>query len=113
MKRSLIFAIKGYRQVISPLFPPTCRFEPTCSRYAIEAIERFGAVKGSALAAQRIVRCNPFVPGGYDPVPEKSDPKSMERAELDQANLKQPDLNLKQPDLKQVEIEKESEENQG
>ena len=71
MKRSLIFAIKGYRQLISPLFPPTCRFEPTCSRYAIEAIDRFGPIKGSALAASRIVRCNPLVAGGYDPVPEK------------------------------------------
>ena len=92
MKRSLIFAIKGYRQIISPLFPPTCRFEPTCSRYAIEAIERFGPVKGSALAARRIVRCNPLVPGGYDPVPE-----------LDTQPIKE---------IPTTKIEKESEENQ-
>lgn len=69
MKLALIGIIKGYRLVVSPLLGPSCRFHPTCSQYAIEAIERFGAVKGGALAARRILRCHPFHPGGYDPVP--------------------------------------------
>ena len=70
MKYLLIQVIRGYRLLISPLFPPTCRFQPTCSSYAITAISRFGVVKGSWLAAKRILRCNPFHPGGYDPVPK-------------------------------------------
>ena len=69
MKYLLIQLIRGYRLLISPLFPPTCRFQPTCSNYALTAIARFGAVKGSILAAKRILRCHPWNPGGYDPVP--------------------------------------------
>ncbi|MBF0338091.1 MAG: membrane protein insertion efficiency factor YidD [Nitrospirae bacterium] len=67
MKRLLIFMVKTYKYLISPLFPQSCRFEPSCSTYAIGAIEKFGALKGSAKAAYRIVRCNPFNSGGYDP----------------------------------------------
>ena len=70
MKYVLIQLIRGYRLLISPLFPPTCRFQPTCSNYAMTAIARFGVVKGSWLAAKRILRCHPFHPGGYDPVPK-------------------------------------------
>ncbi|MBF2067588.1 MAG: membrane protein insertion efficiency factor YidD [Calothrix sp. C42_A2020_038] len=70
MKLLLIWLIRGYRMFISPLFPPTCRFQPTCSMYAIQAIERFGAIKGGWLTIRRISRCHPFHPGGYDPVPE-------------------------------------------
>ena len=70
MKRLLIWLIRGYRMFISPLYPPTCRFHPTCSQYAIQAIERFGPWRGSFLAVRRILRCHPFHPGGYDPVPE-------------------------------------------
>ncbi|ERN39796.1 hypothetical protein KR51_00037750 [Rubidibacter lacunae KORDI 51-2] len=69
MKFVLLAFIRGYRTFISPLFPPTCRFQPTCSQYALEAIERFGPWTGSCLAIQRLLRCHPFHPGGYDPVP--------------------------------------------
>ncbi len=70
MKVLLIFLIKGYRLFISPLFPPTCRFQPTCSIYAMQAVEKFGAFRGGYLAIKRILRCHPFHPGGYDPIPE-------------------------------------------
>ncbi|MBE9145470.1 membrane protein insertion efficiency factor YidD [Planktothrix mougeotii] len=71
MKILFITVIRGYRFLISPLFPPVCRFHPTCSQYAIEAIERFGILQGSWLAVKRILRCHPYHPGGYDPVPTK------------------------------------------
>lgn len=69
MKRLIILLIQSYRVLISPLFGPACRFHPTCSIYAMEAIDRFGAWRGSILAVRRILRCHPFHPGGYDPVP--------------------------------------------
>jgi hypothetical protein len=69
MKILLLGLIHGYRAVISPLFPASCRFQPTCSQYAIAAIEQHGIFKGSWLATGRICRCHPFNPGGYDPVP--------------------------------------------
>ncbi|BAW95867.1 hypothetical protein NIES970_07810 [[Synechococcus] sp. NIES-970] len=69
MKTIILWGIQGYRRWISPLFPPSCRFQPTCSQYALEAVERFGPVRGSWLAVKRIGRCHPFHPGGYDPVP--------------------------------------------
>lgn len=58
-----------YQKFISPLFPSCCRFEPTCSQYAIEAIEKYGCGKGLFLTTKRILRCNPFFKGGFDPVP--------------------------------------------
>ncbi len=73
MKIIIIWLIKGYRSFISPLFPPSCRFQPTCSQYALEALERFGIWRGSWLAIRRILRCHPWHPGGYDPVPPCQD----------------------------------------
>lgn len=72
MKSFFIAAIKSYQKYISPNTKPTCKYIPTCSQYAIEAIERFGIIKGIFLAIKRILRCNPFSIGGYDPVPEKN-----------------------------------------
>ena len=70
MKRMLLAMIRFYRKHISPAFPPTCRFSPTCSQYALEAIEKYGALKGGWLAFRRILRCQPFYKGDYfDPVP--------------------------------------------
>ncbi len=72
MKTLLIGLVRAYRMFISPWLLPSCRYRPTCSAYAIEAIERFGAWQGGWLALRRILRCHPFHPGGYDPVPEKA-----------------------------------------
>lgn len=69
-RRLLEAMIRGYRFAISPMFPRSCRFEPTCSQYALEALERYGARRGSWLIVKRVARCNPFVSGGFDPVPE-------------------------------------------
>ncbi len=71
MKKIFIFIIKGYHKYISPILPGACRFEPTCSVYTAEAIEKFGVIRGILLGTWRILRCNPFSRGGYDPVPEK------------------------------------------
>jgi uncharacterized protein len=65
----MILAVRGYQVSISPLLPASCRYHPSCSSYAIEAFERHGALRGEPGAAKRIARCNPFVAGGYDPVP--------------------------------------------
>jgi putative membrane protein insertion efficiency factor len=69
MKKVLVRLIGFYRKNISPLTPPSCRFIPTCSAYAVEALEKYGALKGSWLALRRILKCHPFHKGGYDPVP--------------------------------------------
>jgi putative membrane protein insertion efficiency factor len=73
MKFLLIRLIRVYRLLISPLFPSSCRFQPTCSQYALDAVEKFGAIRGSWMAIKRILRCHPFHPGGYDPVPHRHD----------------------------------------
>jgi putative membrane protein insertion efficiency factor len=69
MRTVLVLFVRGYQVALSPLLPPSCRYYPTCSAYAIEALERYGAWRGSWLAIRRIARCHPFRPGGYDPVP--------------------------------------------
>jgi hypothetical protein len=69
MKRLLLLLVQFYRSCISPLLPPSCRYYPTCSAYAMEAIERYGARRGGWMALRRILRCHPFHAGGYDPVP--------------------------------------------
>ena len=69
MKKILILLIKFYRGAISPLFPPACRYTPTCSAYALEALNKYGALKGGWLAIKRICRCHPWGGSGYDPVP--------------------------------------------
>lgn len=68
-KRLMLALIRFYRGAISPYLPPSCRYTPTCSQYALEAVEKYGALKGGWLAFRRILRCNPFHRGGYDPVP--------------------------------------------
>ncbi len=78
MKKLIIKVIRFYQKKISPLFGPCCRYYPTCSQYAVEAVERFGAIKGSILTVLRLLRCNPLFPGGYDPVPEKKKKKKKD-----------------------------------
>ena len=70
MQRLSLLLIRGYQLLISPLLGNNCRFYPTCSCYAHQAIERFGVIKGSWLSMRRILKCHPFNEGGYDPVPE-------------------------------------------
>ena len=69
MKYLLMALVRFYRKFISPMRRPCCRFIPTCSQYALEALEKYGAIKGGYLAIKRILRCNPLCKGGYDPVP--------------------------------------------
>lgn len=76
IKSLAIGAVRFYQQAISPHMPPSCRYVPSCSSYAIIAIERFGVVRGSWLALRRVSRCHPFHPGGYDPVPQR--PSALE-----------------------------------
>ncbi|MFC3552184.1 membrane protein insertion efficiency factor YidD [Lysobacter cavernae] len=68
--RLFIALLRGYKRWLSPLLGPRCRFHPTCSEYAMQAIARFGTIKGSWLAVRRVLRCHPLHPGGHDPVPE-------------------------------------------
>jgi uncharacterized protein len=71
VKRPLLALLAAYQRWISPLRPRRCRYEPTCSAYAVEAIEKFGALRGTLLAGWRLLRCNPFSHGGFDPVRER------------------------------------------
>jgi uncharacterized protein len=69
--RALVFAIQLYRHMVSPLRPATCRFVPTCSQYAVDALTEYGLIRGSWLAAARLVKCGPWHRGGWDPIPER------------------------------------------
>ncbi|HEY7546545.1 MAG TPA: membrane protein insertion efficiency factor YidD [Blastocatellia bacterium] len=68
MKSALIYLLRAYKLLLSPLLPPACRFTPTCSEYMMEAIEKYGALRGLYLGVRRLLRCHPFHRGGYDPV---------------------------------------------
>jgi putative membrane protein insertion efficiency factor len=72
MRFLLVWLVKGYRLIFSPYVGRSCRFDPTCSQYALDALNEYGALKGSWMAIRRIGRCHPWHPGGYDPVPEKN-----------------------------------------
>jgi hypothetical protein len=79
--RLLILPIRGYQRFISPLFPPVCRFYPSCSTYAVEALRVHGALRGLWLGTRRIARCHPFNPGGLDPVPPPRGQRNAESKE--------------------------------
>lgn len=68
MKGMVVRLVKGYKRYVSPIFPPSCKYSPTCSQYTVEAIEKYGVLKGGFLGAWRLLRCNPFSKGGFDPV---------------------------------------------
>jgi len=74
IRRAIVTVIAAYQRWVSPMFPQRCRFYPSCSAYALEAIETHGAVRGGGLALRRLARCHPFHPGGFDPVPSRSAP---------------------------------------
>lgn len=75
MKTIILAMIRFYQRRISPLKPKTCRFYPTCSQYALEAVEYYGAFRGGIMAIKRILKCHPFHPGGYDPIMKEEEPK--------------------------------------
>lgn len=80
--RALMLPIVAYRRWISPLFGPVCRFQPTCSAYALQALRTHGAVRGTWLTMRRLARCHPFHAGGYDPVPPSTDRVSRHRGRV-------------------------------
>ena len=73
-KAVVLAMLHGYRRWLSPMLPPVCRFQPSCSAYTVQAVERFGVVRGLFLGLFRLSKCHPFHPGGYDPVPEAKEP---------------------------------------
>lgn len=77
---AVVGALRLYKRFVSPMLPPACRFHPTCSAYAAEAVARHGVVRGGALAVRRLARCHPFSAGGFDPVPEDLSPRRASRA---------------------------------
>jgi len=83
MRKLACCLIRGYQYLVSPFLPPRCRFAPTCSEYAVQAIQRHGLWRGTRLATRRICRCHPWHPGGYDPVPPA---EQGDRAHPTQAN---------------------------
>ena len=83
MKRFLILLVKGYSTLLSPVLGNNCRYYPTCSSYMVEAIERFGALKGTWMGIKRISRCHPFHEGGFDPVPGSEEDKQKHKCSHD------------------------------
>ena len=79
MKRALLLLLRGYKWFLSPMLPASCRYVPTCSEYAMEAVERYGALHGGTKAVWRLLRCHPFSKGGYDPVVRNGSLNSAER----------------------------------
>ena len=77
MKALILLMLRGYKRFISPLLPPACRFEPTCSIYMMQAVQRFGVLRGGWMGTKRLLRCQPFCAGGHDPVPELPAPEEM------------------------------------
>ena len=71
----VLFFLRGYKWALSPLLPPACRYVPSCSEYAMEAVDRYGVIRGSLMAMWRVLRCHPFVQGGYDPVVRLNKPE--------------------------------------
>ncbi len=82
-KLVVLHILRGYKWAISPMFPPACRYVPTCSEYAMEAIERYGVLRGGVMAVWRLLRCHPFAHGGYDPVVKRGVPDSNQRWQSD------------------------------
>ncbi len=72
IQRVTLYLLRAYKWAISPMFPPACRYVPTCSEYAMEAVERYGALRGGLMSLARLLRCHPFAGGGYDPVVKHS-----------------------------------------
>ncbi|MBA4021342.1 MAG: membrane protein insertion efficiency factor YidD [Gordonia sp.] len=96
-RRAIIFLIELYRTWVSPMRLPTCRFEPTCSTYAVEALTEYGAVRGGLLSLVRLAKCGPWHKPGYDPIPERRNADDehtcrQQPAELDPNAAKEPDL---------------------
>lgn len=86
MKKIIINLVRFYQKFISPAFPPSCRYYPTCSSYTLQAVEQHGALKGSVMGFVRILRCNPFFKGGRDPVPDYFTLKRQYPSETDTSN---------------------------
>jgi hypothetical protein len=80
IRRLALLLIKAYQTLVSPLHPPCCRFVPSCSEYALQAVLAYGALRGGWLALRRILRCHPLAKGGYDPLPDHSGPGNTERS---------------------------------
>lgn len=74
MRALVLLLLRGYKRWLSPLLPPACRYEPTCSVYMAQAVERYGALRGVWLGLRRLARCHPLHPGGFDPVPDEDSP---------------------------------------
>jgi uncharacterized protein len=82
-QRVTLLLLRAYKWAISPMFPPACRYVPTCSEYAMEAVERYGALRGTLMALARLLRCHPFAKGGYDPVCHHEDHELIPRFRTD------------------------------